>query len=82
MNNCAMSIDILFACIRDAFFWLSCIASHKYNYTVRQSRRNGRGMAMAYSEDLRKRVLSFVARSGSKAEAARVSEIHLRTVFL
>lgn len=37
---------------------------------------------MAYSEDLRKRVLSFVARGGSKAEAARCFEIHLRTVFL
>jgi transposase len=37
---------------------------------------------MAYSDDLRKRVLSFVARGGSKAEAARCFEVHLRTVFL
>lgn len=41
-----------------------------------------RRVDMAYSEDLRKRVLSFVARGGSKAEAARCFEVHLRTVFL
>jgi hypothetical protein len=37
---------------------------------------------MAYSEALKKRVLSFVARAGSKAEAARVIEINLHPVFL
>jgi transposase len=37
---------------------------------------------MACSEDLRKRVLNFVARGASKVEAARAFEIHLRTVFL
>jgi putative transposase len=37
---------------------------------------------MAYSEDLRERVLNFVVRGGSKAEAARVFETHLRAVFL
>jgi transposase len=37
---------------------------------------------MAYSEDLRQRVLSFVARGGGKAEAARCFEVSLRTVFL
>lgn len=37
---------------------------------------------MAYSEDLRKRVLSFVSRGGGKAEAARCFEVSLRTVFL
>jgi transposase len=37
---------------------------------------------MAYSADLRERVLSFIERGGSKAEAARLYEVHLRTVFL
>ena len=37
---------------------------------------------MAYSEDLRKRVLRFVQQGGSKAEAARRYEVHLRTVFV
>lgn len=37
---------------------------------------------MAYSEDLRKRVLRFVHAGGSKAEAARRYEVHLRTIFV
>ena len=37
---------------------------------------------MAYSADLRKRVLSFIERGGSKVDAARLYEVHLRTVFL
>jgi transposase len=37
---------------------------------------------MADSEDLRKRVLSFVARGGSKVEAERCFEIYMRTVSL
>jgi transposase len=36
---------------------------------------------MAYSNDLRKRVLRFIAQGGTKAEAAERFEIGIRTVF-
>jgi transposase len=38
-------------------------------------------MARAYSVDLRRRVLRFIARGGSKAEAARVFAVHRATVY-
>lgn len=36
---------------------------------------------MSYSEDLRRRVVKFVQDGGSKAEASRVFDVGLRTVF-
>jgi putative transposase len=37
---------------------------------------------MAYSKDLRKRVLDYVERGGSKIDAAQLFQINVRTVFL
>jgi putative transposase len=37
---------------------------------------------MAYSKDLRKRVLDYVERGGSKIEAAQLFQINVRTIFM
>jgi len=36
---------------------------------------------MSYGKDLRKRVLDFIANGGSKAQAARVYQIHVSTIY-
>ena len=37
---------------------------------------------MSYGKDLRKRVLDFIADGGSKAQAARVYQIHVSTIYI
>jgi putative transposase len=37
---------------------------------------------MAYSKDLRKRVLDYVERGGSKIQAAQLFQINVRTIFM
>ena len=38
-------------------------------------------LIMAYSTDLRKRVLTFIAKGGSKAEASRTFSVSRRTIY-